>query len=77
VLQLEAQLADRNVTIELTDKAREWLADEGYDEHMGARPLGRVIQENIKKPLADEVLFSSKAERSRSPSATRTMAPGD
>jgi ATP-dependent Clp protease ATP-binding subunit ClpA len=57
VLQLETQLSDRNVVIELTDKAREWLAIEGYDEHMGARPLGRVIQEHIKKPLADEVLF--------------------
>lgn len=57
VLQLEAQLADRNVTIELTPAAAEWLAKEGYDEQMGARPLARVIQENIKKPLADEVLF--------------------
>lgn len=57
VLQLETQLSDRNVVIELTDQAREWLAIEGYDEHMGARPLGRVIQEHIKKPLADEVLF--------------------
>ncbi|MDF1686023.1 MAG: ATP-dependent Clp protease ATP-binding subunit ClpA [Parvibaculaceae bacterium] len=57
VLQLEAQLADRNVTIELTTAAAEWLAKEGYDEQMGARPLARVIQENIKKPLADEVLF--------------------
>ncbi|MEQ8658084.1 MAG: ATP-dependent Clp protease ATP-binding subunit ClpA [Hyphomicrobiales bacterium] len=57
VLQLETQLSDRNVVIELTDKAREWLAIEGYDEHMGARPLGRVIQEHIKKPLADQVLF--------------------
>ena len=57
VLQLETQLADRNVVIELTDEAREWLAIEGYDEHMGARPLARVIQEHIKKPLADQVLF--------------------
>jgi len=57
VLQLEAQLADRNVTIELTPAAAEWLAKEGYDEQMGARPLARVIQEHIKKPLADEVLF--------------------
>ena len=57
VLQLEAQLMDRNVTIELTRPAAEWLADKGYDDKMGARPLGRVIQENIKKPLAEELLF--------------------
>ncbi|MEP2828298.1 ATP-dependent Clp protease ATP-binding subunit ClpA [Parvibaculum sp.] len=57
VLQLEAQLADRHVTIELTPEANKWLAERGYDEQMGARPLARVIQENIKKPLADEVLF--------------------
>jgi len=57
VLQLEAQLMDRNVTIELTKPAAEWLANEGYDEKMGARPLGRVIQEHIKKPLAEELLF--------------------
>ena len=57
VLQLEAQLIDRNVHIELTPKAAEWLADRGYDEKMGARPLGRVIQEHIKKPLAEELLF--------------------
>ncbi|MBA84907.1 MAG: ATP-dependent Clp protease ATP-binding subunit ClpA [Rhodobacteraceae bacterium] len=57
VLQLEAQLMDRNVHIELTRPAAEWLAEEGYDAKMGARPLGRVIQENIKKPLAEELLF--------------------
>ncbi|MEM8686398.1 MAG: ATP-dependent Clp protease ATP-binding subunit ClpA [Pseudomonadota bacterium] len=57
VLQLEAQLADRQVNIELTDEAADWLAKEGYDELYGARPLARVIQDNIKKPLADEVLF--------------------
>jgi ATP-dependent Clp protease ATP-binding subunit ClpA len=57
VMQLEAQLADRNVTFELDDAAVDWLAREGYDEHMGARPLGRVIQEHIKRPLADAVLF--------------------
>jgi len=57
VLQLEAQLMDRGVTIELTKPAAEWLADKGYDDKMGARPLGRVIQENIKKPLAEELLF--------------------
>jgi ATP-dependent Clp protease ATP-binding subunit ClpA len=57
VLQLEAQLQDRNVTIELTDGAADWLVENGYDEKFGARPLSRVIQEHIKKPLADEVLF--------------------
>ncbi len=57
VLQLEAQLMDRNVSIELTKAAAEWLADKGYDDKMGARPLGRVIQEYIKKPLAEELLF--------------------
>ncbi|MCE9648967.1 MAG: ATP-dependent Clp protease ATP-binding subunit ClpA [Parvibaculum sp.] len=57
VLQLDAQLADRNVTISLTPEANRWLATRGYDEQMGARPLARVIQESIKKPLADEVLF--------------------
>jgi ATP-dependent Clp protease ATP-binding subunit ClpA len=57
VMQLEVQLADRHVTIELTDDAADWLAKNGFDELYGARPLGRVIQENIKKPLADEILF--------------------
>ncbi len=55
--QLEAQLSEKNVTIQLTDDAREYLAKEGYDPAMGARPLGRVIQEQIKKPLAEELLF--------------------
>ena len=62
VLQLEAQLMDRNVTIELTPKAAAWLADKGYDDKMGARPLGRVIQEHIKKPLAEELLFGKLAK---------------
>jgi ATP-dependent Clp protease ATP-binding subunit ClpA len=56
-MQLEAQLADRNVSIELTDEARKWLVENGYDEQMGARPMARVIQSAIKTPLADEVLF--------------------
>ncbi len=62
VLQLEAQLMDRNVSIELTRKAAEWLAERGYDDRMGARPLGRVIQEHIKKPLAEELLFGKLAK---------------
>jgi len=57
VLQLEAQLADRNVTIELSDEARAWLVEHGYDDAMGARPMARLIQSTIKTPLADEVLF--------------------
>jgi ATP-dependent Clp protease ATP-binding subunit ClpA len=57
VMQLEAQLSERGVTFDLSPEAIAWLADKGYDERMGARPLGRVIQEHIKKPLADEVLF--------------------
>ncbi|BCW89013.1 ATP-dependent Clp protease ATP-binding subunit ClpA [Alphaproteobacteria bacterium SO-S41] len=57
VLQLEAQLSDRNVTFELTEGAIAWLAKNGYDEHFGARPLSRVIQDSIKKPLAEELLF--------------------
>ena len=59
ILQLEAQLADRNVTIALTPKARKWLATRGYDEAFGARPLGRLIQEHVKKPMADELLFGT------------------
>jgi len=57
VMQLEAQLADRNVTIELSSAAKEWLDERGYDRLYGARPLARVIQEHIKKPLAEELLF--------------------
>ena len=57
ILQLEAQLADRNVSIELADEARAWLVSHGYDDSMGARPMARVIQTQIKTPLADEVLF--------------------
>jgi len=62
VLQLEAQLLDRGVSIELSKGAAEWLADKGYDDKMGARPLGRVIQEHIKKPLAEELLFGKLAK---------------
>ncbi|MGV1914327.1 ATP-dependent Clp protease ATP-binding subunit ClpA [Rhizobium sp. 22-785-1] len=57
VMQLETQLSERNVTFDLHDDAVAWLAEKGYDEKMGARPLGRVIQEHIKKPLANEILF--------------------
>ncbi len=62
VMQLEAQLADRNVTIELSSAAKEWLAERGYDPLYGARPLARAIQEHIKKPLAEELLFGRLAK---------------
>ncbi len=61
VLELEAQLADKHVTIELDEAARNWLAKHGHDPAMGARPMARLIQERIKKPLADELLFGKLA----------------
>ena len=57
ILQLELQLADRNVHIELDDEAREWLTARGYDRLYGARPMGRLVQEKTKQPLAEELLF--------------------
>ena len=57
IMQLEAQLSEKGVSVVLTDKARDWLAKKGYDKTFGARPLGRAIQEHIKKPLAEELLF--------------------
>ena len=57
IMQLEAQLEEKGVTILLSDKARKWLAERGYEPAYGARPLGRVVQEHIKKPLADKLLF--------------------
>jgi ATP-dependent Clp protease ATP-binding subunit ClpA len=62
IVQLEAQLMDRNVAIELSKAAAEWLGNKGYDNTMGARPLSRLIQEQIKKPLADELLFGKLAK---------------
>ena len=56
-MELEAQLSDRDVTIELTDGSRSWLAKKGYNPKFGARPLARVIQEFIKRPLSEELLF--------------------
>jgi len=57
IIQLEAQLSERNVQIEITDRAADWIATRGYDEAFGARPLSRLIQEQVKKPMADELLF--------------------
>jgi ATP-dependent Clp protease ATP-binding subunit ClpA len=57
VLQLELQLADRDVHISLTDEAKAWLTERGYDKLYGARPMGRLIQDKIKQPLAEELLF--------------------
>ena len=62
ILQLELQLADRGVEISLEEPAKAWLAEKGYDRHYGARPLERVIQEKIKTPLADELLFGKLAK---------------
>jgi len=62
VAELEVQLADRQVIIELSDDARAWLAVKGYDRLYGARPLSRVIQEHVKKPLAEELLFGRLAK---------------
>ncbi|TDF42112.1 ATP-dependent Clp protease ATP-binding subunit ClpA [Alteromonadaceae bacterium M269] len=57
IVELQAQLDAKSVSLEVTDKARQWLADKGYDKSMGARPMGRVIQQDIKKELANELLF--------------------
>jgi ATP-dependent Clp protease ATP-binding subunit ClpA len=73
VLQLEAQLIDRNVHIELSPEAATWLGEKGYDDKMGARPLGRVIQEHIKKPLAEELLFGKLMKGG----VVRVVAKGD
>ena len=62
VVELEGKLDSNDVTLELDDAAREWIAERGYDPKMGARPMARVIQEHIKRPLAEELLFGSLAE---------------
>jgi len=59
VVELEAKLGNNNVTLELDDAARKWIAERGYDAKMGARPMARIIQEHIKRPLAEELLFGS------------------
>jgi ATP-dependent Clp protease ATP-binding subunit ClpA len=62
VVELEAKLSSNNVTLELDDAARNWIAERGYDPKMGARPMARVIQEHIKRPLAEELLFGKLSE---------------
>jgi ATP-dependent Clp protease ATP-binding subunit ClpA len=61
-MELQSQLDDKRVTLDVDDEARQWLVAKGYDKTMGARPMARVIQENIKKPLAEKVLFGSLSE---------------
>ena len=62
LVKLQAQLDDKNVFLDVTDEARTWLAENGYDPKMGARPMDRLIQEKLKKPLADELLFGQLTE---------------
>ncbi len=62
VVELEAKLGNNDVTLELDDEAREWIAERGYDPKMGARPMARIIQEQIKRPLAEELLFGTLAD---------------
>jgi len=62
ILELEMLLQDKNVTLEIDDDARQWLAEHGYDVAMGARPMARLVQEKVKRPLADELLFGQLSE---------------
>ncbi|WP_241581171.1 ATP-dependent Clp protease ATP-binding subunit ClpA [Rosenbergiella nectarea] len=62
IVELQAQLDPKGVSLEVSDEAREWLAEKGYDKAMGARPMARAVQENLKKPLANELLFGSLVE---------------
>ena len=61
LVELQAQLDDKHVVIEVDELARKWLAERGYDKQMGARPMARLIQENLKKPLAEKILFGELA----------------
>ena len=76
ILQLELQLADRNVHIELDDEAREWLTERGYDKLYGARPMGRLVQEKIKQPLAEELLFGKLVHGGEVKVRIKDNAPG-
>jgi ATP-dependent Clp protease ATP-binding subunit ClpA len=59
LIELEALLHDKHVVLTVTPEARQWLAEHGFDAQMGARPMSRLIQDNIKRPLADELLFGA------------------
>ena len=59
IVELQVQLDQKGVSLEVSQEARDWLAEKGYDRAMGARPMARVIQDNLKKPLANELLFGS------------------
>ena len=59
MVELESQLDEKKVTLTADDNSREWLAEKGYDPQMGARPMSRIIQEKIKRPLAEELLFGN------------------
>jgi ATP-dependent Clp protease ATP-binding subunit ClpA len=59
IVELQVQLDQKGVSLEVSQEARNWLAEKGYDRAMGARPMARVIQDNLKKPLANELLFGS------------------
>ncbi|HYD13230.1 MAG TPA: ATP-dependent Clp protease ATP-binding subunit ClpA [Allosphingosinicella sp.] len=76
ILQLELQLADRNVHIELDDEARAWLTQRGYDKLYGARPMGRLVQEKIKQPLAEELLFGKLVHGGEVKVRIKDNAPG-
>jgi len=65
IIELESQLEEKNVQIDFNPEAKAWLAEHGFDEAMGARPMARVISENIKKPLADEILFGKLSKGGR------------
>src|SRR3546814_9336930 len=65
ILQLEEQLSNKNVQLDVDESARLWIADRGYDAKMGARPMARIIQESLKRPLAEELLFGKLANGGR------------
>ena len=65
LIELEAQLSEKHVALDVDADARRWLAEHGFDPQMGARPMARVIQENLKRPLADELLFGKLATGGR------------
>ena len=73
IMELEEQLALKGVNISVSRAAREWLAEQGFDPQMGARPMKRVIQEQIKRPLADDLLFGALAEGGEA----QVYAPGE